>query len=98
MYSNAGYSLSKAGYDVWLFNARGTGLSRTYSIYSKAGTAARMNKMSWDFRYDLMIFTNFACIFCDQYNSEIMKKLINFMKSIFLIYFKFLSYILTWIN
>jgi len=51
MYSKTGYSLSEAGYDVWLFNARGTGLSRTYSIYSKAGTAPRMNKMSWDFRY-----------------------------------------------
>jgi len=50
MYSKTGYSLSEAGYDVWLFNARGTGLSRTYSIYSKAGTAPRMNKMSWDFR------------------------------------------------
>jgi len=60
IYSNTGYSLSVAGYDVWLFNARGTGLSRTYSIYSKAGTAPRMNKMSWDFRYDLMVFTSFV--------------------------------------
>ncbi|XP_027844376.2 gastric triacylglycerol lipase-like [Aphis gossypii] len=48
------YSLSEAGYDVWLFNARGTGLSRTYSIYSKAGTAPRMNKMSWDFSFHEM--------------------------------------------
>jgi len=59
MLSNTGYSLSDAGYDVWLFNARGTGLSRTYSIYSKAGTAPRMNKMSWDFRYMILrLFTN----------------------------------------
>ncbi|XP_026805905.1 gastric triacylglycerol lipase-like [Rhopalosiphum maidis] len=48
------YSLSEAGYDVWLFNARGTGLSRTYSIYSKAGAAPRMNKMSWDFSFHEM--------------------------------------------
>ncbi|XP_015364414.1 PREDICTED: lipase 3-like [Diuraphis noxia] len=56
------YSLSNAGYDVWLFNARGTGLSRTYSIYSKAGTAPRMNKMSWDFSFHEMGVYDFPAV------------------------------------
>lgn len=46
-----GFVLSDAGFDVWLFNARGTGLSRTLSIYKKPGLSPKMNRISWDFRY-----------------------------------------------
>ncbi|VVC27320.1 Alpha/beta hydrolase fold-1,Alpha/Beta hydrolase fold,Lipase, eukaryotic [Cinara cedri] len=52
--SSLSFVLSDAGFDVWLFNARGVGLSRTLSIYNGPGSPARMNKISWDFSFHEM--------------------------------------------
>jgi len=46
----SGYVLSDAGFDVWLYNCRGAGLSRTLSIYKGPGSLPNMNRISWDFR------------------------------------------------
>ncbi|XP_050519804.1 uncharacterized protein LOC126893533 [Daktulosphaira vitifoliae] len=48
------FVLSDAGFDVWLFNARGLGLSRSLNIYSKNEVKPKMNKISWDFSWHEM--------------------------------------------
>ncbi|XP_022170231.1 gastric triacylglycerol lipase-like [Myzus persicae] len=52
--SSLSFVLSDAGFDVWLFNARGVGLSRKLSIYKKPGSSPKMNSISWDFSFQEM--------------------------------------------
>nr|AKM28433.1 gastric triacylglycerol lipase 1 [Aphis gossypii] len=52
--SSLSFVLSDAGFDVWLFNARGVGLSRKLSIYKKPGLQPKMNSISWDFSFHEM--------------------------------------------
>ncbi|XP_001951191.1 gastric triacylglycerol lipase [Acyrthosiphon pisum] len=52
--SSLSFVLSDAGFDVWLFNARGVGLSRKLSIYKKPGSSPKMNSISWDFSFHEM--------------------------------------------
>ncbi|XP_050424541.1 lipase 3-like isoform X3 [Adelges cooleyi] len=52
--SSLSFVLSDAGFDVWLFNARGLGLSRALNIYARDGAPPRMNKISWDFSWHEM--------------------------------------------
>ncbi|XP_001951496.2 gastric triacylglycerol lipase [Acyrthosiphon pisum] len=49
--SSLSFVLSDAGFDVWLYNSRGTGLSRTLSIYKGPGSLPNMNRVSWDFSF-----------------------------------------------
>lgn len=52
--SSLSFVLSDAGFDIWLFNARGIGLSRKLSIYKKPGSSPKMNSISWDFSFQEM--------------------------------------------
>uniref|UniRef100_A0A2H8TSX5 Lipase n=1 Tax=Melanaphis sacchari TaxID=742174 RepID=A0A2H8TSX5_9HEMI len=63
--SSLSYVLSDAGFDVWLFNARGVGLSRKLSIYKESRLQPKMNSISWNFSfhemgvYDMTTVINF---------------------------------------
>lgn len=52
--SSLSFVLSDAGFDVWLYNTRGVGLSRTLSIYKRPGSLPNMNRISWNFSFHEM--------------------------------------------
>ncbi|XP_015364415.1 PREDICTED: lipase 3-like [Diuraphis noxia] len=45
------FVLSDAGFDVWLYNSRGAGLSRTLSIYKGPRSLPNMNRVSWNYSF-----------------------------------------------
>ncbi|KAL5243616.1 hypothetical protein ACI65C_011026 [Semiaphis heraclei] len=49
--SSLSFVLSDAGFDVWLYNIRGAGLSRTLSIYEGPGSLPNMNRVSWNYSF-----------------------------------------------
>lgn len=45
-----GYLLSDAGFDVWLFNYRVTGLSKKIKD-PRTGKVPQLSSINWDYRY-----------------------------------------------